>query len=258
MALDRSSQVANGTKEDEDAASAKAMMDLVESLSSQLSKKSLYFQKETQRNLLGKSSKRKRESSIDYGLSNSPAKTSAIERRKSFSPFYIDWDLFKAWPEGIREEEKSFEEYLDRLKMVSIEEMAKIKFMESTMDKVIDENNEEEESEEVYSMSHALKLEAEAEELKERYEGRKEGVMSTRRQIEALTDELHEFDSLKRSLKEARDLSSGIREMEGQLKRLRESNEAQRMSSNLGRNPLTKEEAEQKVIAQHDGDPNKD
>lgn len=224
-----------------------------------MSKNLLYFQQAIQNNFSGKASKRKRESSIEYGFQTTPTKISvAAKRRRSSNPastLDIDWEVFKGWPEGLKEEERAFSEYLDRLRMVIIEQKTKIKFIESTKDEVVEGNDEDPDDGvsaiDKYTMKRVQQLEAEAEEVGGILQERQEFVASIRNEIENLTDELHIYNDLEEGLKEAKDLTTGIKSMRDELKRLRESSKAKQTgSSTFGREKLTREEAEKTVISQ--------
>jgi len=132
--------------------------------------------------------------------------------------------------------------------MVSIEQGTKRRFVESTQDKLV-EGNEEDDIEEDYTLEHVQKLEAEATRSKAILREGMELVGSVRKEIESLTDELHLFDVLKKDLGEAKELSNGIKEMEEELKRLKGSKSGNSTDA-FKRGSLTREEAEEKVNTQ--------
>lgn len=173
--------------------------------------KPLYMQRAIQENLLGRSSKRKREASIDYGIHSTPTKTSIVAKPRS--PLDINWDLLKSWPEGVQEEEGAMRDFLKRLKIFHLEQETKNLFVLGIND----------DKQTIYTPAQVHELEGEVQELKGTLEERKRVVAVVREQIETLADELGEFDGLQQDMKQAQDLSSSIAELEWQLERLRAS-----------------------------------
>jgi hypothetical protein len=208
------------------------------SLSSHLSKSdSLYFEQAKERNLMGKSTKRKRGSSTKGEDNGSPLK--ALMASKTNSPFDIDWDRYKPWPEGIKEEERAMSDYMERLATVHIEQQTKDVFMQCTSDN----------SEKAYTVEDVKQLEAEVEEWKAALKER-EGLFGTvREEIERLADQLQEYDVLQKNLRRAMEMAEGIRRMESEIAELRASREAANVNKSE-RQFFTEEEAVERINQQ--------
>jgi hypothetical protein len=172
------------------------------SLSSQLSQeKPLYLQEAVQDYMLEKRGKRKRESSSDQGL------------RLPGSSFDIDWNSFKSWPAGLREEERAMIDHFRRLKQTHIEQETRNLFIASTNDS----------TQTVYTAAEVQQLESEVHESKRNLKERKQMAAVVRGKIESLAEELKLFETLQSDIKEAEELSSGIKEMEFELMKLKAS-----------------------------------
>jgi hypothetical protein len=175
------------------------------SLSSQLSQaKPLYLQGAVQDFLQDKRGKRKRGSSLS---SSSPTKST------TYPSFDIDWEAFKTWPQGLKEEERAMIDHFRRLKMTHIEQETKNLFIASTNDS----------TQIVYTAAKVQQLEAEVEESKRILKQRKQVAADFRGQIESLAEDLKLYEVLQADIKESEKLSNSIKEMEFELMKLEAS-----------------------------------
>lgn len=182
------------------------------SISSQVSDPRIYSFQTLANSLQARQTKRKRESSVEYGLKSSPEKATII--LKSTSPFDLNWDVLKRWPQGIAEEEKAMLEYYRGLKRFHIEQETKQLFMAYTNDGA---------RYHLYTAAEVKQMEKEVNELKIALKKRKGHARGIRDQIESLCDELKDFDRLQISIREAEELTSSVKTLEHELERLRAS-----------------------------------